>query len=197
MRNVEFLCLKSPSFSIYMCICCSSLRVFLPLRSEEVSKLQKMCGTMLDCQLVKVWRCQDLVGAFKFPCRWNRFNRLRVYGTSVYRIMWLDGVNKAPIGDVLFFLLWVIYLTTDCWCWHLSQQPMIPGQRGRLFRAFLVTMSSQALTGVLERCDLGHPWHTEGEWRWDVGPFLLASFWTIQWSVFLMPWRWQQELQNV
>ena len=25
---------------------------------------------------------------------------------------------------------------------------MIPGQRGKLFRAFLVTMSSQALTGV-------------------------------------------------
>ena len=72
-----------PQWSRLMCICCSSLRVFLPLRSEEVSKLQKMCGTMLDCQLVKVWRCQDLVGAFKFPCRWNRFNRLRVHGTSI------------------------------------------------------------------------------------------------------------------
>ena len=31
---------------------------------------------------------------------------------------------------------------------------------------------------------LGHPLHTEGEWRWDVGPFLLASLWTIQRSVF-------------
>ena len=37
--------------------------------------------------------------------------------------------------------------------WHLSQLPMIVGQTGRFFCAFLVTMSSQALTGVLERCD--------------------------------------------
>ena len=42
----------------------------------------------------------------------------------------------------------------------------------------------------------GHPWHTEGEWRWNVGPFSPRFFLDHPTVHFLMPWRWQHEFQN-